>query len=129
VQFAPIEIPLILVKFSLALLGVMIGSRLAVTTFRQAMSYARAGFIVTSIGLMISLIFALCWSELTNLNWLILLLAWVPGSVEAMTAVALLLGLEPAFVMVNHSLRILLLYTLPVIFKAQLEQLQHQVES
>ncbi len=128
IQFTSVIIPIVLVKFALALLGVMIGSRLATTTLRQALSYAKAGFIVTGIGLIVSVIFALLWSEFTNLNWLILLLAWVPGSVEAMTAVALLLGLEPAFVMVNHSLRIMMLYLLPVVFKQRLEQLQQQSE-
>lgn len=129
IQFAEIQIPLPLVKFALALLGVMIGSRLATSTLRQAVSYAKAGAIVTLFGLLISLVFALAWSELTNLNWLILLLAWIPGSVEAMTAVALLLGLEPAFVMVNHSIRIMLLYLLPVIFKRHLERLQQQSDA
>ncbi|MGT0149020.1 AbrB family transcriptional regulator [Vibrio metschnikovii] len=61
-------------------------------------------------------------AHLLGMSWLVLLLSWVPGSVEAMTAVALLLGLEPAFVMVNHAIRLLLLYTMPALFKKQLER-------
>ncbi|CSC39298.1 ammonia monooxygenase [Vibrio cholerae] len=41
-----------------------------------------------------------------------------------MTAVALLLGMEPAFVMINHALRLLLLYSLPAMLKKQLEELR-----
>lgn len=80
--------------------------------------------IVTLIGLMVAVGVSWLAAHLLDISWLVLLLSWVPGSVEAMTAVALLLGLEPAFVMVNHAIRLLLLYTMPALFKKQLEQLR-----
>ncbi|HCJ7273919.1 TPA: AbrB family transcriptional regulator [Vibrio cholerae] len=105
------------------LLGILIGSRIADTTLREAMAYSRAGVMVTMIGLLVAVGVSGVFSILIDKSWVVLLLSWVPGSVEAMTAVALLLGMEPAFVMINHALRLLLLYSLPAMLKKQLEEL------
>lgn len=121
-----LSVPVFIVVFATALLGALIGARLAETTLREAVSYSRAGVFVTIIGLLVAIITSYIASHLLSLSWIVVLLAWVPGSVEAMTAVALLLGLEPAFVMVNHAIRLLLLYTLPVVLKNRLEQLRAQ---
>ncbi|ENM5875049.1 AbrB family transcriptional regulator [Vibrio mimicus] len=118
------QLPKWMVLFATALLGILIGSRIADTTLREAMAYSRAGFMVTMIGLLVAVGVSGVFSILLDKSWVVLLLAWVPGSVEAMTAVALLLGMEPAFVMINHALRLLLLYSLPAILKKQLEELK-----
>ncbi|MEJ2766024.1 AbrB family transcriptional regulator [Photobacterium sp. MCCC 1A19761] len=115
-----IHVPAIMLILATAMLGALIGSRLAQTTLREAIRYARAGLIVTLFGLLVTAIFAWVWSHLIGSSPVVLLLAWVPGSVEAMTAVALLLGLEPVFVMVNHIVRLLILHALPVVLKTQL---------
>ncbi len=119
-------VPKFIVIFATASLGTMIGARLAGTTLNEAISYSKAGVFVTVIGLTVAVVTSYVASHLLGLNWIVVLLAWVPGSVEAMTAVALLLGLEPAFVMVNHTIRLLLLYTLPVILKNRLDQLREE---
>lgn len=80
--------------------------------------------MVTMIGLLVAVGVSGVFSILIDKSWVVLLLSWVPGSVEAMTAVALLLGMEPAFVMINHALRLLLLYSLPAMLKKQLEELR-----
>ncbi len=121
-----LSVPVFIVIFATALLGALIGARLAETTLREAISYSKAGVFVTIIGLLVAVITSYIASHLLGLSWIVVLLAWVPGSVEAMTAVALLLGLEPAFVMVNHAIRLLLLYTLPVVLKNRLDQLREQ---
>lgn len=118
------QLPKWMVLFATALLGILIGSRIADTTLREAMAYSRAGFMVTIIGLLVAVGVSGVFSILLDKSWVVLLLAWVPGSVEAMTAVALLLGMEPAFVMINHALRLLLLYSLPAMLKKQLEELR-----
>ncbi|MEF2495639.1 AbrB family transcriptional regulator [Vibrio mimicus] len=118
------QLPKWMVLFATALLGILIGSRIADTTLREAMAYSRAGFMVTMIGLLVAVGVSGVFSILLAKSWVVLLLAWVPGSVEAMTAVALLLGMEPAFVMINHALRLLLLYSLPAMLKKQLEELR-----
>ncbi|MEF3021257.1 AbrB family transcriptional regulator [Vibrio mimicus] len=117
------QLPKWMVLFATALLGILIGSRIADTTLREAMAYSRAGFMVTMIGLLVAVGVSGVFSILLDKSWVVLLLAWVPGSVEAMTAVALLLGMEPAFVMINHALRLLLLYSLPAMLKKQLDEL------
>ncbi len=121
-----LSVPVFIVVFATGLLGSLIGARLAETTLREALSYSKAGVFVTIIGLTVAVATSYVASHLLGLNWIVVLLAWVPGSVEAMTAVALLLGLEPAFVMVNHAIRLLLLYTLPVVLKNRLELLREQ---
>ncbi len=121
-----LSVPVFIVVFATGLLGTLIGARLAETTLREALSYSKAGVFVTMIGLTVAVVTSYIASHLLGLNWIVVLLAWVPGSVEAMTAVALLLGLEPAFVMVNHAIRLLLLYTLPAVLKNRLEQLREQ---
>ncbi|ENM5907188.1 AbrB family transcriptional regulator [Vibrio mimicus] len=118
------QLPKWMVLFATALLGILIGSRIADTTLREAMAYSRAGFMVTMIGLLVAVGVSGVFSILLDKSWVVLLLAWVPGSVEAMTAVALLLGMEPVFVMINHALRLLLLYSLPAMLKKQLEELR-----
>ncbi|MEF2483285.1 AbrB family transcriptional regulator [Vibrio mimicus] len=118
------QLPKWMVLFATALLGILIGSRIADTTLREAMAYSRAGVMVTMIGLLVAVGVSGVFSILLDKSWVVLLLAWVPGSVEAMTAVALLLGMEPAFVMINHALRLLLLYSLPAMLKKQLEELR-----
>lgn len=118
------QLPKWMVLFATALLGILIGSRIADTTLREAMAYSRAGFMVTMIGLLVAVGVSGAFSILLDKSWVVLLLAWVPGSVEAMTAVALLLGMEPAFVMINHALRLLLLYSLPAMLKKQLTELR-----
>ncbi|EOW2077177.1 AbrB family transcriptional regulator [Vibrio mimicus] len=118
------QLPKWMVLFATALLGILIGSRIADTTLREAMAYSRAGFMVTMIGLLVAVGVSGVFSILLDKSWVVLLLAWVPGSVEAMTAVALLLGMEPAFVMINHALRLLLLYSLPAMLKKHLEELR-----
>ncbi|MGT0149021.1 hypothetical protein ACT691_01905 [Vibrio metschnikovii] len=47
-------VPINLVLFATALLGVLIGVRLAETTLREAAFYSKAGVIVTLIGLMVA---------------------------------------------------------------------------
>ncbi|MGR5092907.1 AbrB family transcriptional regulator [Vibrio maritimus] len=125
VQFASLAlaVPEVLIMFATAILGVLIGSRLAPTTLREALSYSKAGLIVTVLGVTVTLLYAFGFSYLTGADWEVLLLAWVPGSVEAMTAVALLLGLEPAFVAINHVMRLMMLYMMPVALKNPLQRL------
>ncbi|MGX9517672.1 AbrB family transcriptional regulator [Vibrio mediterranei] len=124
-QFSSLHlvVPELFIMFATAILGVLIGTRLAPTSLKDAVEYSRAGFIVTALGVTVTVVYALIFSYLTSTDWEVLLLAWVPGSVEAMTAVALLLGLEPAFVAINHVMRLMMLYMMPVVLKSPLQKL------
>lgn len=124
VPLADITVPVSVVLMATGLLGVLIGARLANTTLKEALAYSRAGMIITCLGIMIAALCSAVASWVLGISWLVLLLSWLPGSVEAMTAVAILLGLEPAFVMVNHAIRLLILYVMPALLKNRLEQLK-----
>ena len=119
IAFVPKE----LIIFATSMLGVLIGVRLGQTTLREALRYSRAGLIITTMGIVITIGYAILFSFITTKEWEVLLLAWLPGSVEAMTAVAILIGLEPAFVAINHVMRLSLLYMLPSVCKTPLQQL------
>ncbi|MBF4405813.1 AbrB family transcriptional regulator, partial [Vibrio anguillarum] len=49
-----LQLPTWMVVFATALLGILIGARLADTTLREAMAYSRAGVMVTLIGLLVA---------------------------------------------------------------------------
>ncbi|MCQ1061323.1 AbrB family transcriptional regulator [Photobacterium sp. ZSDE20] len=119
-------VPKELILFATAMLGVLIGARLAETTLREVLRYSRAGLIITTMGVVITFFYALGFSYITEREWEVLLLAWLPGSVEAMTAVAILIGLEPAFVAINHVMRLSLLYMLPSVCKEPLKSLSRR---
>lgn len=117
------SVPKELILLATSMLGVLIGVRLGETSLREALRYSRAGLIITTMGIVITFGYAIVFSFLSTKEWEVLLLAWLPGSVEAMTAVAILIGLEPAFVAINHVMRLSLLYMLPSLCKAPLQQL------
>ncbi|MBY5946267.1 AbrB family transcriptional regulator [Photobacterium rosenbergii] len=119
-------VPKELILFATSMLGVLIGVRLAETTAREAIRYSKAGFIITAMGIAITIGYALVFSFITTKEWEVLLLSWLPGSVEAMTAVAILIGLEPAFVAINHVMRLSLLYMLPSVCKTPLQHLSRR---
>ncbi|QAX32226.1 AbrB family transcriptional regulator [Leisingera sp. NJS204] len=110
----PIVVPEPLVLFAMALLGGLIGIRLKDITRTDIASYLRAGLIVTSITFGITVAMAFGFSLLTSQPFLVLFMSWVPGGVEVMVATALALGLEPAFVMLNHVLRMSVLHIAPM---------------
>ncbi|ATG37943.1 MULTISPECIES: AbrB family transcriptional regulator [Phaeobacter] len=110
----PIVVPEPLVLFAMALLGGLIGIRLKDITRHDIASYLRAGLIVTSITFGITIAMAFGFSLLTGQPFLVLFMSWVPGGVEVMVATALALGLEPAFVMLNHVLRMSVLHIAPM---------------
>ncbi|MGF1694303.1 AbrB family transcriptional regulator [Vibrio lamellibrachiae] len=115
-------IPAALLWLSTMALGAFIGLRLSEVSVDHVVSYVRAGVLVTAISLSVTILFSFVMSLITGVEWLVLLLSWVPGNVEAMTAVALMLGLEPAFVMINHVVRLGILHALPLFFRQFLLQ-------
>ncbi|WP_026959691.1 AbrB family transcriptional regulator [Aliagarivorans taiwanensis] len=122
-------VPVPLLSMATSILGVLMGSRLVQASWREAGRYARAGLLITLQGVLITLGFALLFTLVTDKPWQALLLAWAPGSVEAMTAVGLLLGLEPAFVAISHVMRLTLLNLAPALFKRPLQHSLHKSEA
>ncbi|MFW8637422.1 AbrB family transcriptional regulator [Cribrihabitans pelagius] len=114
---APVSVPGPLVLLAMALLGGLIGIRLKEITLRDVVSYLRAGLIVTTITFSLTAALAWLFSALSGQAFLVLFMSWVPGGVEVMVATALVLGLEPAFVMLNHVLRMSILHAAPVFLR------------
>lgn len=109
-------IPKIFTLISMALLGGLIGTHMKGVTQQETRTGIKSGLIVTSLSLCITFIIAGLFSYLLNIPFSVLLLSWVPGSLEAMSAVAILLNLEPAFVAFNHMIRLTILNLVPFLF-------------
>lgn len=101
-----------------ALTGAVLGSRMSRVTPGQIRSYFLAGLSTVATALIVSLVFALIAVELTALSFSQIWIAYAPGGVEAMAAIGLSLGLDPAYVAVHHLVRIFaLILIVPVALK------------
>lgn len=101
-----------------ALTGAVLGARMSRVTLGQIRRYALAGLSTVATALIVSLIFALIAVELTTLSFSQIWIAYAPGGVEAMAAIGLSLGLDPAYVAVHHFARIFaLVFIVPIALK------------
>ncbi|PYE84845.1 AbrB family transcriptional regulator [Pseudoroseicyclus aestuarii] len=89
-----------------AVTGAVLGARMSRVTMAQARRYALAGVCVVATSLVISLAAALVAQAVTGLPLSQVWIAYAPGGVEAMAAIGLSLGFDPAFVAVHHFARI-----------------------
>lgn len=102
-------VPPWLVFVALTLTGAFVGTR--ITSIRPATlrHLAGAGSAVLAAMLGVSLLFAVLTMALSGLPFAQVWIAFAPGGVEAMTAIGLSLGLDPAYVAIHHFVRILAL--------------------
>ncbi|MFI8393634.1 ammonia monooxygenase [Pseudomonas sp. Choline-02u-1] len=121
---ADLHVPDPFAVVALILLGGLIGIRLKDITFKDVVRYIRAGLVVTALTFCTTLLVAFVMSKLTGKPFLTLFMSWVPGGVEVMTAAALLLKLDPAFVMLNHVVRMSIIHISPVFLPKRLFQEQ-----
>ncbi len=117
-----VQVPELFLLISMALIGGFVGLRMKGITWQETIDSIRSGVMVTLLSCGITLAMAYLFSHLLNISFSVLALSWVPGSLESMTAVAILLGLEPAFVMMNHIIRLTLLYLLPAFLGGVLKE-------
>lgn len=110
-----IVVPSILIDVSTTILGAVIGLKLSAVKMSEAWRYARAGILVTTISLSVTIAASYITSIALDMNWAVLLIAWVPGNVEAMTTIALAFSLQPSFVMINHVIRLFILNLTPIV--------------
>ncbi|OAN11351.1 hypothetical protein A3K86_20595 [Photobacterium jeanii] len=108
-------LPDMCLMLAMALLGALVAVRVQFVTLAETCSYLRAGMIILALGLGVTFVVTGLFSWWLEIEWLVLIMAWVPGSIEAMTVTALLLGLEPTFVMLNHIIRLTILHALPAL--------------
>ena len=92
-----------------AITGAVLSSRLSRVTAAQVTHKLQAGVSVVATALVLSLVFAWIAQRATGLPFAQVWIAYAPGGVEAMVAIGLSLGYDPAYVAVHHFARILAL--------------------
>ncbi|MGF1727325.1 AbrB family transcriptional regulator [Photobacterium nomapromontoriensis] len=112
-----ITIPPIVVFIATSGLGAIIGCRLNNITRQDVITNLRSGLITTVLSLGVTVIFAFGFSQILNQRFIVILLSWMPGSIESIMVTAIYLGLEPALIMLNHIARMMILHSLPLITK------------
>jgi membrane AbrB-like protein len=104
-EFAAGVIPPVLATAGLVLIGIFISERfrdLNPTAIRPALL---AGFSSFAIGMTVAAAFASLASWVSGVTFADSLIAFAPGGVEAMTMLALILGLDPLYVGIHHLVR------------------------
>ncbi len=103
-----------------AITGTVLGTRLSSVSLPQLRRLSSAGAAVVATALSLSLGFAFLTYLLTGLPFGQIWVAYAPGGVEAMAAIGLALGYDPAFVAAHHFARILILVVLmPILLRKQ----------
>lgn len=99
-----------------AITGTVLGTRLSSVSVGQLRHLSGAGTAVVATAFTLSLGFAFLTHVLTGLPFGQIWVAYAPGGVEAMAAIGLALGYDPAFVAAHHFARILILVALMPVF-------------
>ncbi|WOI57086.1 AbrB family transcriptional regulator [Palleronia sp. LCG004] len=95
-----------LVMLAFAITGAVLASRLERIGRGQIRRYAVAGAASVGIALLLSLVFAMVVKALTGLPFGQVWIAFAPGGIEAMAAIGLSLGYDPAYIAIHHFARI-----------------------
>ena len=103
---------------SFATTGAVLSTRMSRVSVAQARRYASAGAAVVAMSFVVSLAFALAAGAATGLPLPQVWIAYAPGGVEAMAAIGLSLGYDPAYVALHHFARIFaLLLIVPIMLR------------
>ncbi len=105
-----IEVPRISEFVILAQLtiGGSVGARLAKVPFVELAPYIRDAVTNSILVLMTYGLLALAISRITDINFIQLLLAFVPGGLYEVTLLALIFGFDVAFVAFHHTIRVMM---------------------
>lgn len=93
-----------------AITGSMVGARFSSIPHADLKRLLLASFSVVIISGVLALGFAVPVAKILNLPFGQVFVAYAPGGVEAMAAMAIALGYDPAFVATHHLFRIILLF-------------------
>ncbi len=106
-------------NLAMVALGAVSGSRFAGTPFRLVLSYLGAAIGSFAVAISITAAFALAVTALLSLRISDVIVAYAPGSIDAMMILALALRLDPVFVGAHHLARVFTVtLALPVIVRA-----------
>jgi uncharacterized protein len=108
--------PYLLMALAQLVLGSAVGARFSGTPLALIGRTLLLGAGATVIMLLITLAFGAALHALTGHSLALLLLAFIPGGFTEMSLIALAMGVDPAFVVTHHSVRVFLvvLIALPV---------------
>jgi membrane AbrB-like protein len=96
--------------------GTVIGARFSTISLLALKRLLRASLVVSGLSVFIAAVFSILASSLLSMSYGQVFVAFAPGGVEAMAAMALALDYDPAFVAVHHLYRILLLISILPLF-------------
>lgn len=94
------------------IMGTLIGTRFSGVTPKLLRSAALGGLVFTVAALAISVVFAAGVSYFTNLHFLDVIIAFAPGGLETMVAMAAIVDADPAYVALHHVARLFFLSAL-----------------
>ena len=97
-------------------LGGLIGSRFSGVTWPELRRAFSAGIMVTVLGVILAGAFALIAHWITGMDLMVILIAFAPGGLETMAAMAVILGIDPTFVATHHVARLLMLTAIVPVF-------------
>lgn len=107
--FAQGTTPPALLIAAIICVGANIGTRFAGVTRREFIRHALGSTAATLAAILIALFFAWLAAALSGAETANVFFSYAPGAVEAMAALAIALGVNPALVAAHHILRIFLL--------------------
>lgn len=114
---APLQLhfPDILNQVSMVLMGILIGHHFTAFSMAEFIRHLRSSLQLVVLSLSVTLAIAFSASILLDYPLYLLVLSWVPGSVESMSFAALALKADAGFVMANHIIRMLFIHTIPAL--------------
>ncbi len=104
--------PYALVAGAQLVIGSSVGARFSGVPIRLILRTLAIGTGGTLLMFGVTLIFALVLHQVTGNPLVLLLLALIPGGFPEMSLIALGMGMDPAFVVTHHGLRVFLVVTL-----------------
>lgn len=114
------DLPAWLSVSAFLVMGTLIGTRFSGITTSALRQSLAAGLVVTTIAAVISVLASFIAAQILGLPINHILIAFAPGGVETMAAMAVLLEVDPSFVAVHHVIRLLFLTILvPIILSLQ----------
>ncbi len=107
-----VEIPRIseFVIIAQIVIGASVGARLARVPFRQLATYIRDAIVNSAIVLSTYGVTAYCLAALTGIDFIKMLLAFIPGGLYEVTLLALIFGFDIAFVAFHHTIRVMMVF-------------------
>ena len=105
IEIAP---PYLLMALAQLVIGSSVGARFSGTPVYLIGQTLVLGAGATLIMLLITLVFGGALNFLTGYALILLLLAFIPGGFTEMSLIALAMGVDPAFVVTHHSVRVFL---------------------